>query len=204
MIADDVPAATVLFADVVGFTPMSAGMMPAELVSLLNEVFATIDGFVEELGLEKIKTVGDEYMVAAGVPTAQADHALRMAALALRIQEHFSRNEVRGRRLTFRIGINSGPLTAGIIGTHKFAYDLWGDTVNIASRMESSGVAGSIQVSQVTHDLVAEEYVCKPRGLIEVKGKGEMRTHLLLARREESRAERETPSSVPTGGGLEV
>ncbi len=136
-----------LFADLAGFTPLSASMAPAAVVELLDEVFRIVDGFVAELGLEKIKTVGDEYMAAAGVPRPRPDHAVAAAELALRIRDHFGANDMRGRRLTFRIGINSGPVTAGVIGTHRFAYDLWGDTVNAASRMESSGVPGAIQIS---------------------------------------------------------
>ena len=168
MIADDFTSASVLFADVVGFTPMSAAMSPAELVGLLDDVFTRFDGFVAELGLEKIKTVGDEYMAAAGVPRARADHAHAIADLALRIRDHVAANQVNGHRLSLRIGINSGPVTAGIIGAHKFSYDLWGDTVNTASRMESEGVPGSIQVSPSTYELIKDEYLCEARGLIPV------------------------------------
>ena len=183
MIADDFAAASVLFADVVDFTPMSAGMAPAELVGLLNDVFTSFDGFVAELGLEKIKTVGDEYMVAAGVPRPRADHAHAIAELALRIRDHVATSEVAGRRLSLRIGINSGPVTAGIIGAHKFAYDLWGDTVNTASRMESEGIPGAIQVSPATYELIKDAYVCEARGRIPVKGKLAMETYLLISRR---------------------
>jgi adenylate cyclase len=174
----------VLFADVVGFTPMSAGMSPAELVGMLNDVFTRFDEFVAELGLEKIKTVGDEYMVAAGVPRSRSDHAHAIAELALRIQDHVATNQVNGHRLSLRIGINSGPVTAGIIGTHKFAYDLWGDTVNTASRMESEGVPGSIQVSPATYELIKDAYVCEARGPIAVKGKAEMMTYLIISKRD--------------------
>jgi len=185
-IANDVASASVLFADVVGFTPMSAAMSPGELVRLLDELFTIFDGLVTELGLEKIKTVGDAYMVAAGVPEARPDHARAIAELALRIRDHVATNPVGGRRLSLRIGVSSGPLTAGIIGTHKFSYDLWGDTVNTASRMESEGVPGSIQISPSSYELVKEEYVCEPRGPIEVKGKDPMRTYLLISRRDAS------------------
>jgi adenylate cyclase len=184
MIADDFASASVLFADVVGFTPMSAGMSPAELVGMLNDVFTRFDEFVAELGLEKIKTVGDEYMVAAGVPRSRSDHAHAIAELALRIQDHVATNQVNGHRLSLRIGINSGPVTAGIIGTHKFAYDLWGDTVNTASRMESEGVPGSIQVSPATYELIKDAYVCETRGPIAVKGKAEMTTYLIISKRD--------------------
>jgi guanylate cyclase len=189
-IADDVDAASVLFADVVGFTPMSATMSPAELVGLLDELFTRFDGFVGELGLEKIKTVGDAYMVAAGVPAPRADHARAIADLALQIRDHVATNEIKGHRLSMRIGISSGPVTAGIIGTHKFAYDLWGDTVNTASRMESEGVPGSIQVSPSTYGLIKDEYACEARGFIPVKGRGEMETYLLISKRDTTRGRR--------------
>ena len=153
MIADDYDAVSVLFADVVDFTPMSAGMSPTELVGLLNSVFSTFDGIVEELGLEKIKTVGDEYMVAAGVPLARPDHAHVMAELALRIRDHTDSHEFEGHRIRLRIGINSGPVTAGIVGTHKYAYDLWGDVVNTASRMESEGIPDTIQITPATESV---------------------------------------------------
>jgi len=182
-IADDVEAASVLFADVVGFTPMSATMSPAELVGLLDELFTAFDGFVAELGLEKIKTVGDAYMVAAGVPVPRPDHARAIAELALRIRDHVATTPIAGRTIELRIGIASGPVTAGIIGTHKFAYDLWGDTVNTASRMESSGIPGSIQVTRATYELISDGFVCEPRGSVAVKGKDEMETYFLLSRR---------------------
>ena len=182
-IADDVDAASVLFADVVGFTPMSVTMSPAELVGLLDELFTAFDGFVAELGLEKIKTVGDAYMVAAGVPVPRPDHARAIAELALRIRDHVATTPIAGRTIELRIGIASGPVTAGIIGTHKFAYDLWGDTVNTASRMESSGIPGSIQVTRATYELISDGFVCEPRGSVAVKGKDEMETYFLLSRR---------------------
>lgn len=183
MIADSFDAASVLFADVVGFTPMTATMSPPELVGLLNDVFYTFDGFVEELGLEKIKTIGDEYMVAAGVPIARPDHAEAIAELALRIRDHISGHEFHGHQIRLRIGINSGPVVAGIIGRHKFAYDLWGDVVNTASRMQSEGVPGAIQVSAATYELLRDRFEFEPRGVISVKGKGEMDTYLLVSRR---------------------
>ncbi len=181
MIADDFPQGSVLFADVVGFTPMSADMTPPQLVGLLNSVFTKFDEFVEELGLEKIKTVGDEYMVAAGVPIPRPDHAEAIADLALRIRDYVAIHHFDGHRLQLRIGINSGPVVAGIIGTHKFSYDLWGDTVNTASRMESEGIPGQIQVTPATRELLAGNgYRFEPRGTIEVKGKGPMQTWLLV------------------------
>ena len=183
MIADDFREASVMFADVVGFTPMSAELSPPELVGLLNSVFSTFDEFVAELGLEKIKTVGDEYMVAAGVPTPRDDHAAAIAELALQIRSYVAANDVHGHRLKLRIGIHSGPVVAGIIGTHKFSYDMWGDTVNTASRMESEGIPGAIQISPATHDMLATAgFRFEPRGTIEVKGKGPMETWLLTGR----------------------
>lgn len=188
MIADSFESASVLFVDVVDFTPMSAGMSATQLVGLLNSTFVTFDGFVEELGLEKIKTVGDAYMVAGGVPALRHDHAEAVAELALRIRDHVSAHEFEGHKIRVRIGINSGPVVAGIIGSHKFAYDLWGDVVNTASRMESEGLPGSIQVSAATHELIRGRFLCDRRGMIPVKGKGEMETYLLVSRRSEALA----------------
>ena len=182
MIADHFDEASVLFADVVDFTPMSAGMSPSELVGLLNSLFSVFDSFVAELGIEKIKTAGDEYMVAAGVPKPRADHAQAAAELALRMRDHVAAHRVAGQHIAMRIGIHSGPLVGGIIGTGKFAYDLWGDTVNTASRMESEGVVGAIQVSAATQKLIRDEFVFAPRGKIPVKGKGDMETYILISR----------------------
>ena len=182
-IADDVPSASVLFTDVVDFTPMSSAMTPAELVTLLDEVFSAFDAFVDDLGLEKIKTIGDAYMVASGVPVPREDHAVAIAEVALRIRDHVATTTFGGHHLQIRIGIASGPVVAGVIGTHKFAYDLWGDTVNTASRMESSGVPGEIQVAPSTYELLGDRYRCEPRGPVQVKGKDEMLTFLLRERR---------------------
>jgi adenylate cyclase len=185
MIAESFESASVLFADVMDFTPMSAGMSAGDLVALLNRIFTTFDAFVEELGLEKMKTVGDEYMVASGVPVPRSDHAEAVADLALRLRDLVASKEFGGRRIRLRIGINSGPVVAGIIGTHKFAYDLWGDVVNTASRMESEGLPGSIQISGSTFSLIEDRFVCERRGLIHVKGKGEMDAYILVSRRSE-------------------
>lgn len=181
-IADDVEQASVLFADVVDFTPMSARLTPAQLVELLDEVFSRFDAFVDELGLQKIKTIGDAYMAAAGVPQPRADHAHAIAELALRVRDHQALNPVTGEPLVFRVGIDSGPVTAGVIGTRTFSYDLWGDTVNTASRMESTGVPGAIQITAATHDLVRDAFACEPRGPVAVKGKAKMATFLLVGR----------------------
>ena len=173
-IADDYEAASILFADIVDFTPMSADMTAAELVALLDDVFTAFDLLVEERGLEKIKTIGDAYMVAAGVPKPREDHAQILCDLALAVQDLASIREFQGRSVSFRIGINSGEVVAGIIGTKKFSYDLWGDSVNTASRMESSGTAGEIQVTDDTKRLVEDAFICEPKGTVDIKGKGPM------------------------------
>ena len=173
-IAKHFDGATVLFADVVNFTPMSAQMTPDELVELLNEVFSQFDILVEKYGLEKIKTIGDCYMVAAGVPRPRPDHAQALTRMALEMQAYVAAREFHGHKLSFRMGLNSGPVVAGVIGRKKFSYDLWGDAVNTASRMESHGEAGTIQITRPTYELVKDEFVCEPRGAVDVKGKGEM------------------------------
>ena len=165
---------SVLFADIVNFTPMSALITPVELVELLNEVFSYFDMLVEKYRLEKIKTIGDCYMVAAGIPQPRPDHAHILTQVGLEVREHFVRHRFRGKQFAFRIGINSGPVVAGVIGHMKFAYDLWGDAVNTASRMESHGIGGEIQITQSTYELIKNDFVCEPRGMIYVKGKGEM------------------------------
>lgn len=183
IIADQFENASILFADIVNFTPMSATLTPVELVELLNEVYSHFDTLVEKYELEKIKTIGDCYMVAAGVPRRRPDHALVLTKLALDILDYVSQNEFNGRRLSFRIGINSGSVVAGVIGKKKFSYDLWGDAVNTASRMESHSAGGSIQVTEATYDLIKEEFVCDPRGTIQVKGKGEMPVWFVIEKR---------------------
>ena len=165
-------AASILFADVVEFTPMAAAMTPRQVVEMLNEVFQCFDGLVEKYGLEKIKTVGDCYMAAAGVPRPRPDHAKALVALALDMRVAVTQRTFGGHRLVFRIGINSGPVVAGVIGRKRFIYDLWGDAVNLASRMESHGVPGAIQITRRTLELIADDYVCEPRGTVQVKGAG--------------------------------
>jgi guanylate cyclase len=174
VIADQFESTSILFADVVDFTPMSATMTPTELVELLNEVYSYFDTLVEKYDLEKIKTIGDCYMVASGVPRRRSDHAIVLTRLALDIRDYVSQHEFCGHRLTFRIGLNSGSVVAGVIGRKKFIYDLWGDAVNTASRMESHSTGGFIQITETTYDLIKDEFVCEPRGTIQVKGKGEM------------------------------
>jgi len=172
IIADYHENASILFADVVNFTPMSASMTPAELVELLHQVFSRFDALVEKYGLEKIKTIGDCYMVAAGIPHPRVDHAQAITRLALDMQELVRQKFFSGKQLSFRIGINSGPVVAGVIGQKKFAYDLWGDAVNTASRMESHGVGGLIQITEATYEIIKNDFRCDAQGLIEVKGKG--------------------------------
>ncbi|MGE5072690.1 MAG: adenylate/guanylate cyclase domain-containing protein [Anaerolineae bacterium] len=181
-IADQIEQASVLFADVVNFTPMSASMTATELVELLNEVYSHFDALVEKYDLEKIKTIGDCYMVAAGVPRRRPDHACVITELALDIRDYVSQHEFRGRQLQFRIGINSGSVVAGVIGKKKFAYDLWGDTVNTASRMESHGSGGFIQITEETYNLVKNDFRCEPRGKVNVKGKGEINVWYVMDR----------------------
>ena len=174
IIADYHENATVLFADMVNFTPMSAKMMPKEIVELLNDVFSYFDTLAEKYGLEKIKTIGDCYMVAAGAPRSRVDHAHVLTQFALDIRNYLNQNEFNGRKLAFRVGLHSGPLVAGVIGRKKFIYDLWGDTVNTASRMESHGSGGFIQITEATYNLIKDDYVCESHGKVNVKGKGEI------------------------------
>ena len=173
-IADHHDQVSILFADIVNFTPMSALMTPVELVELLNDVFSFFDMLVEKYRLEKIKTIGDCYMVAAGIPQSRSDHAHILTQMAIEVRDHFVQHQFQGRHLAFRIGINSGPVVAGVIGRMKFAYDLWGDAVNTASRMESHGVGEQIQITRATYELIKNDFVCEPRGMVNVKGKGEM------------------------------
>jgi len=181
VIAEQFNDVTILFADLVGFTPLAARLNPIELVKLLNHIFSRFDQLVDQLGLEKIKTIGDAYMVAAGLPIPRADHAEAIAQMALAMQAAMKRFQVElGEDIQIRIGINTGTVVAGVIGTKKFIYDLWGDAVNIASRMESSGEKGCIQVTEATYQRLKHNYRLEKRGLTEVKGRGEMVTYWLL------------------------
>jgi adenylate cyclase len=183
-IADDFAAASILFADVVGFTPLAQRLPPAEMVAILDQLFSRFDVLVEQHGLEKIKTIGDCYMAAAGVPNPSPDHARKAALLALDMRDVLGSSAVIGQvGLEARIGINSGPVVAGVIGTKRFLYDLWGDAVNTASRMESHGTPGEIQITRSTYELVKDEFVCRRRGTILVKGKGLMETWYLVGSR---------------------
>jgi len=182
-IVDSFREATVVFADLVGFTSFSANTAPSRTVQLLNDLFSGFDKLAETYQLEKIKTIGDSYMVVGGIPTPEPDHAGRCAEMALDMLEvlkHFNRRN--SINLDLRVGLNSGPVVAGIIGTKKFSYDLWGDTVNVASRMESQSQPGMIQVSAATHALLADRFVFEDRGTIEVKNRGLMATYRLVRR----------------------
>jgi PAS domain S-box-containing protein len=180
-LAEQFNEVTIMFADIVGFTPLSTRLTPIELVNLLNQIFSTFDELAEQLGLEKIKTIGDAYMVAAGLPIPRPDHAEAIAQMALAMQAAIERfqSEV-GENIQIRIGINTGIVVAGVIGTRKFIYDLWGDAVNVASRMESTGQPGSIQVTAATYERIKDKYAFQKRGAIPVKGKGEMVTYWLI------------------------
>ncbi|MEP7123024.1 MAG: adenylate/guanylate cyclase domain-containing protein [Byssovorax sp.] len=183
VLADSFDEATILFADIVGFTTLAQRTEPAALVALLDDVFSAFDDEADRLGLEKIKTIGDAYMVAAGVPVPRPDHveaAARMALGMLRVPATLA--EHHGVELSMRIGIHTGPVIAGVIGNRKFAYDLWGDTVNTAARMESHGSSGEIHVSDAVKCALEGRFDFEPRGVIEVKGKGPMKTWFLRAK----------------------
>jgi len=181
-IADQFESASILFADVVDFTPWSERLPPAEVVGYLDHLFSHFDELAEKHDLEKIKTIGDCYMVAAGVPTPRSDHAHALALMALDMLEAMrSADAIAHLGLELRVGINSGPVVAGVIGRKRFLYDLWGDAVNTASRMESHGTPGRIQITRATYELLADEFDCEPRGPIPVKGKGEIEAWYLVA-----------------------
>ena len=183
-IADHYTEASVLFADMVGFTPLSEKLPPVEMVELLNEAFSFFDSLLDKYNVEKIRTIGDSYMVAAGVPHRRTDHAQALVCMALEMRDFISTHTFRnGQRVDFRIGINSGPVIGGVIGKRKFVYDVWGDAVNVASRMESHGVGGAVQITQATYELIRDEFVCEPRGTVNVKGKGEMDVWLVVSAR---------------------
>jgi len=186
-IADHYSEASVLFADMVGFTPLSAQLPPVEMVELLNEVFSFFDSLLDKYSVEKIRTIGDSYMVASGVPRGRIDHAQALAYMALEMRDYISTHTFRnGQHVSFRIGINSGSMIAGVIGRRKFVYDVWGDAVNVASRMESHGLGGAVQITKTTYELIKDEFVCEPRGTVNVKGKGEMEVWLVMSARTSS------------------
>src|SRR5208283_1446959 len=183
-IAAHYESASVLFADIVGFTPMAAAMTPLRVVNLLNDVFHCFDDLVEKYDLEKIKTIGDCYMVAAGVPRERPDHAAALVQLALDMRRAVGSRTFGDQKLAFRIGINSGPVVAGVIGRKKFIYDLWGAAVNLASRMESHGESGTIQITRSTYDLIRNQFDCESRGTIKVKGADDMEAWHVLRRKD--------------------
>ena len=184
VIADRYDEASILFADMAGFTAQASDTDPDDLVQFLNRVFSDFDRLVERHGLEKIKTTGDAYMVVSGVPTARPDHAQALAVLALEMRDAAAEwRDPRGRNVPIRIGMSSGPVVAGVVGTRKFFYDVWGDAVNVAARMETTGTEGKIQVSQDIYERLRDGFELEARGEIEVKGKGRMPTWFLLARK---------------------
>ena len=179
-IADNFPEVTVLFADIVGFTALSSSVSPYDLVTMLNQLFTAFDDSAHRLGIEKIKTIGDCYMAVAGLTVELDDPPVAMVEMALEMHRAIDQfNAQHGTSLQIRIGINCGPVVAGVIGKSKFIYDLWGDTVNLASRMESHGVAGQIHVSEAVYKRVKDRFRVEPRGDIEIKGKGPMPTYLI-------------------------
>jgi adenylate cyclase len=183
IIADAREDVSVMFADIVGFTRLSERLPAADVVALLDRVFASWDSLAAEYGVEKIKTIGDAYMVAGGIPLSREDHAEAIADTALAMAPELAGLAAEtGTALQVRIGIDTGPVVAGVIGRAKFIYDLWGDTVNTASRMESHAQPGTIQVTERTYERLRERYELVPRGTVEIKGKGQMNTYLLLSR----------------------
>ncbi|MEI8044948.1 MAG: adenylate/guanylate cyclase domain-containing protein [Verrucomicrobiota bacterium] len=193
-IADHFPEVSVLFADIVDFTTLSNGLSPQPLVALLNDLFTQFDHLANEHNVEKIKTIGDCYMAVCGVPENRPDHAAALADMALGIVEHLKQfNRTRGTDLKVRIGLNTGPVVAGVIGRSKFIYDLWGDTVNTASRMEATGLPNRVQVTAEMQRVLAVDFDFEERGEIEVKGKGRLRTWLLLGRKTDSSRRPDAP-----------
>lgn len=184
VIADSHDSVTVMFADIVGFTQLSSKISPEALVAILDAVFRRFDHLVDKFKVEKIKTIGDAYMIVSGVPEDRSDHQEAIANLALEMLDTIADyNQESGQQLSIRIGFFSGPVVAGVIGQKKFVYDLWGDTVNTASRMESQGEPGKIQVAENTYLTLKDHYEFEPRSKIDVKGKGEMMTYFLLGRK---------------------
>ena len=201
MIASRCNEATILFADIVNFTGLAAQMSPAALVDQLNDIFSAFDTLTERHGLEKIKTIGDAYMVAGGLPTYRSDHAeavLNLAIDMLQVIQRFRRQD--GELFQLRVGINTGPVVAGVIGLKKFSYDLWGDAVNVASRLESHGVADQIQVSESTYEQLKDKHLFTKREKIYLKGRGEMQTYLWVRRQMQFR--QPPPVVVPRRRGL--
>lgn len=183
VIADHFEGTSILFADIVGFTKQAAEIPAHDLVRMLNDIFSYFDMLVEKHGLEKIKTIGDCYMAAAGVPKPRTDHAIALVDMALEAQGYISKNMFNNQKLSLRVGIASGPVIAGVIGQKKFIYDLWGDTVNTASRMESHGEAGCVQITEQTLELVEPYFQTRKMGDVDVKGKGVMPIYQVTGRK---------------------
>jgi guanylate cyclase len=184
-IADSFTSASILFADVADFTPMSERLSPVRVVEMLDQLFGHFDQLAERYDVEKIKTLGDCYMAASGIPSPRPDHAHCLAHMALDMLDAVrGQGAVASLGFELRIGINSGPVVAGVIGRKRFLYDLWGDAVNTAGRMQTDGTPGRIQITRATYDLLKDEFVCEPRGTVQIKGKGEMETWYLVGRRE--------------------
>ncbi|NET38469.1 MAG: adenylate/guanylate cyclase domain-containing protein [Cyanothece sp. SIO1E1] len=182
-IAEQFDQVTILFADIVAFTPLACRIPPPELVKLLNQIFSTFDHLAECHGLEKIKTIGDAYMAVGGLPIPRPDHAEAAAEMALDMRQAITRfQRDNGEPFQLRVGISTGPVVAGVIGLKKFIYDLWGDAVNVASRMEAQGMADKIQVTTETYQCLKDKYHFQSRGVIKIKGKGEMTTYWLTGR----------------------
>ncbi len=196
-VVDSFESVTVLFGDLVGFTALAERMPSRELVARLNGLYSEFDAIAERYGLEKIKTMGDEYMLVGGVPLPREDHAVAVANMALEMRDAVAARRAQGEQLEIRIGIHTGPVVAGVIGTRKFSYDVWGDTVNVASRMQSHGVPGSIQVSETTYAALRDEFAFESRGNVDIKGKGDMRAYLLTGRRD-PRARAARSADLPT------
>jgi adenylate cyclase len=185
MIADQYDSVSILFVDLVDFTPLSATSEPKAMLALLGDIFSYFDQLVEKYGVSKIETVGDSYMMAAGLPTHCENHAALLTHLALDIRAHFERGVfLEEQPVHCRMGMNSGPIMAGVIERKKISYNVWGDTVNTASRMQSHGIPGQIQVSEATYELIKDEFICEPRGTVNVKGKGEMKVWLVISSKE--------------------
>ena len=182
-ISGSYPEVTILFSDLVGFTKMSSTKSPADLVKLLNDLFTRFDKRAEELGLEKIKTIGDAYMAVGGLPIPRSDHAIIAADMALGMYQDLTEfNQANGGELQMRIGLNTGPVVAGVIGFTKFSYDLWGNTVNTASRMESTSAVGRVQITPATAEALTGHFILEERELIECKGLGPILTSFLVSR----------------------
>lgn len=183
-IADDYPSVSVLFADIMGFTSLAARLSPAEVIALLGEVFSRFDQLASEHGVEKIKTIGDSYMAAGGLADPASDHAIRVVDLGLAMQREIQEQARAWRELNLRVGVHTGPASGGVIGRQKFAFDLWGHTINTAARLEQHGVAGRVHVSSETWALVRDHFACELRGVTELRGLGGMQTYFVVGPRD--------------------